>query len=105
MHLQTLVSEPDPASFGFGMITGAQIRAGRGLLGWSAAQLAEKSGVSYSTVARAEAVDDVPAMRTPNLLAMQKALEAGGVIFFDAWESHSGAPGARLRLTLRRPSS
>jgi len=32
------------------MLTAAQIRAGRALLGWTAATLAERSRVSYATV-------------------------------------------------------
>jgi transcriptional regulator with XRE-family HTH domain len=59
------------------MITGTQIRAARAMVGWSAHQLAERSGISYSAIQRAEAVDGVPSMRAPNLLwALQKALEA-----------------------------
>jgi hypothetical protein len=36
------------------MVAGPQIRASRALLGWTAARLAAESGVSYSSVQRAE---------------------------------------------------
>ena len=79
------------------MITGSQLRAGRAVLGWSAQQLAERAGVSYATVQRAEAVDGIPTMRTPNLYALQRALEDGGVIFLAAGELRPGGAGVRLR--------
>jgi transcriptional regulator with XRE-family HTH domain len=77
------------------MITGAQIRAARSLLGLSAVALAERAGVSYQTVQRGEAVAGVPPMKSPNLYAIQRALEAAGVVFIDADEQ--GGPGVRLR--------
>jgi hypothetical protein len=85
-------SHADPAS----MITGAQIRAGRALLGWSAATLAERAGVSYPTVQRAEAAEGIPRMKAPNLFAIQRALEQGGVVFLEAGEQREGGPGVRL---------
>src|SRR5438270_3140729 len=79
------------------VLTGAQIRAGRALLGWSAATLAERAGVSYPTVQRAETADGVPRMKAPNLYAIQRALEAGGVVLLDPGEQRDGGPGVRLR--------
>jgi hypothetical protein len=35
------------------MVTGSQIRAARALLGWSAAELAEKAAISHSALQRA----------------------------------------------------
>jgi transcriptional regulator with XRE-family HTH domain len=92
------------------MITGRQIRAGRGLLGWSTDDLAERAGVSYSTVQRAEKIDGVSTMRASNLLAIQRAMELGdgkgpGVIFQTAGENRPGGDGVRLRTILRRPTS
>ena len=77
------------------MIIGPQIRAARALLGWSAAELAARAGISYPTVQRAEAVNGIPGMRTPNLAAIQRALEAGGIVFLD--ESDDGGGGVRFR--------
>ena len=77
------------------MLTGAQIRAARALLGWTSQTLADRSGVSTSTITRAERVDGVPRMRTDRLDAIQLSLEQGGVAFIDA-NSTSGA-GVRFR--------
>lgn len=79
------------------MITGAHIRAARALVSWSAMTLAEKAGISYPTVQRAESTDDVPRMKTTNLLAIQRVLEGAGVIFLDPGESREGGVGVRLR--------
>jgi len=77
------------------MLSGAQIRAGRALLGWSAATLAEQSGISESTIRRAEAVDGTPRMRADNLLALQRAMEEGGALFLDAGDVRTGGEGVR----------
>jgi hypothetical protein len=78
------------------------------MLGWSAHELATRAGLGYNTVVRAESVDGLPSMRTPNLLAIQQALEKGdekgSVIFFSAGETpRPGGDGVRLRIALRRP--
>jgi ribosome-binding protein aMBF1 (putative translation factor) len=79
------------------VLTGSQIRAGRGLLAWSAATLAQQAGVSEATVRRAEAVDGTPRMRSDNLLALQRAMEAAGVVFLDEGDMRPGGVGVRLR--------
>jgi hypothetical protein len=68
------------------------------MLGWTAAQLAEKSGVSHSSVQRAETIDGISPMRATNLFALQRALEDGGVVFFGAGENRPGGDGVRLKL-------
>lgn len=75
-------------------ITGAQLRAARALLRWSAKQLAESSGVGLATVQRAEAVDGEPQTTGGNLRLMRQALEAGGVIFI---AENGEGPGVRLK--------
>lgn len=79
------------------MITGPQIRAARALLGWSAAELADRAGVSYPTVQRAESAAGIPAMKTTSMLAIQRQLEAGGVLFLDPGANRDGGAGVRLR--------
>lgn len=79
------------------MLTGAQIRAARALLKWSGRDLADRCGVSYPALQRAEAVDEMPNMQTRNLAAIKSALEAGGVVFLDGPYSGNGGPGVRLR--------
>lgn len=88
----------NPAHVDFApMLTGAQIRAARALLKWSGRDLADRAGVSYPALQRAEAVDDMPNMQTRNLAAIKSALEAAGVVFIDGPYSGSGGPGVRLR--------
>ena len=75
------------------MIGGAQIRAARALLGWSAAKLAEKSSVTRFTVQRLEQHDGVPPSRSQTLEEIQLAFEAAGVEFIGAPDD---GPGVRL---------
>lgn len=79
------------------MLTGSQIRAARALLKWSGRELADRCGVSYPALQRAEAVDEMPNMQTRNLAAIKSALENGGVQFLDGPYSGDGGPGVRLR--------
>ena len=79
------------------MLTGSQIRAARALLKWSGKDLAHKSGVSYPSIQRAEAVEGMPNMQTKKLSAIKSALEAGGCVFLDGTYSGTGGPGVRLR--------
>ena len=76
------------------MITGLQIRAARGALGWSASQLAERAGVALRTIARFEETDGVPPSRTNTLIDVAKALETAGIEFIGTPED---GPGVRLR--------
>lgn len=75
------------------MITGAQIRGARAMLRWSGKELAERCGVSYPALQRAEAVDDLPNMQARNLSAIRASLEAAGVEFI---AENGGGPGVRL---------
>lgn len=79
------------------MLTGAQIRAARALLKWSGRDLADRCGVSYPALQRAEAVDGMPNMQTRNLAAIKSALENAGVVFMDGPYSGEGGPGVRLK--------
>jgi len=81
------------------MITGAQMRAARGLLRWFASALAKKADVSLPTIQRMEKVDGVPSAYATNLDAVQKALELAGVEFIP--ENGSGA-GVCFREPLRK---
>jgi len=53
--------------------------------------------IGYPTVQRAESTDDVPRMKTTNLLAIQRVLEDAGVIFVDLRENREGGVGVRLK--------
>jgi transcriptional regulator with XRE-family HTH domain len=77
------------------------MRAARALLRWSASDLARQSGVSLSTIHRAEALDGETAMTLPNAAAVRGAFENAGVEIIE--EDRSG-PGARLRRPLPKAS-
>lgn len=72
-------------------VTGAQIRAGRALLRWSASDLARQSSLGVNTVRRAEASDGTTTLTTANELAIRRALEDAGVEF-----TNGNRPGVRL---------
>jgi transcriptional regulator with XRE-family HTH domain len=76
----------------------AQLRAARGLLGWSQSDLAGAAGMSLPTVKRLEqeasiAVSDRARMR------LRQALEDGGIQFID---ENGGGAGVRLRKSIRK---
>jgi transcriptional regulator with XRE-family HTH domain len=73
------------------VITGAQIREARRLLGWSADRLAARSKVPLGSVERAELIDGQPRVPSPHLEEIQKAFEAAGIEFSEQW------PGAKLK--------
>ncbi len=76
------------------MPSGSQIRAARGLLGISAAELAERAGVTWKTIQRFETAEGVPPNRSGTLDKVRAALEAQGIEFFGDPET---SPGVRLR--------
>lgn len=77
------------------MTTIPQIRAARGLLGWSQTKLAEEASLSLPTVKRYETGS---ALRVSGeaVTAMRAALESAGVIFV---AENGEGPGVRLRKT------
>jgi hypothetical protein len=77
-----------------GKLSGAQIRAGRALLRWSAAELAQASSLGANTVRRAEVSDGETSLTVANNQAIRRALELAGVEFID---ENGGGPGVRLR--------
>lgn len=77
-----------------GGITGAQIRAARGLLRWSAEDLAEAAGTSRATIRRLEETDGPLADQESSLSAIEKALAEAGVEFIFP---EIGKPGIRPR--------
>jgi transcriptional regulator with XRE-family HTH domain len=76
------------------MISIEQIRAARGLLGWSQTQLAEAAERSLPTIKRLEREDgEGPAVSEDVREAVQKALEKAGVEFIP---ENGGGAGVRL---------
>jgi hypothetical protein len=80
-------------------ILGAQMRAVRALLRWAASDLVRESGVSLSTIHRAEAVDGKTAMTIANAAAIRRAFENAGVELID---ENGAGPGARLKQPLSK---
>jgi transcriptional regulator with XRE-family HTH domain len=78
------------------MLTGAQTRAARALLGWSRAELADRSRISLSSIQRIEAIDGVGSTRADALFRVQRAFERAGVIFLDPGEQRQGGAGVRF---------
>jgi transcriptional regulator with XRE-family HTH domain len=76
------------------LLIDAQCRAARGLLAWSQADLAAKSGVSRATVADFEIGKRQPIAN--NVAAIRTAFEAAGIVFLDDGQSIDGGPGVRL---------
>ncbi len=72
-------------------MNGEQIRAARALVGWSAAELAEKSGVSYPTVQRMDATKGMVSGRHDTVEAIRKALEGAGVQFLESGHVAAGS--------------
>ena len=74
------------------MITSAQCRAARGLVGWSQQELAKNAGVGTVAIHQLESGTSQP--RRATLDVVRRALEGAGVEFID---ENGGGPGVRLR--------
>jgi transcriptional regulator with XRE-family HTH domain len=72
------------------VITSGQIKAARGLLNWTVQQLADKSGLGFTTIVRMESVDGVPPSQAKTLDAVRKAVEKAGVEFIGTPDSQDG---------------
>jgi transcriptional regulator with XRE-family HTH domain len=75
------------------MLTPAQLRAARAIVGWSREELAEKSGMSAQAIREFELGSSDPKMGT--VQRWKRALEAAGVAFID--ETELDGPGVRLK--------
>jgi len=82
-------------------LLGAQIRAARALLNWTAADLAVKASLGLNTIRRAEAINGKTALTAANELAIRRVLEEAGVRFIDA---NGDGPGVRLRKSQEKRS-
>jgi transcriptional regulator with XRE-family HTH domain len=80
------------------MITSAQLRASRALLGIDQRQLAELSGLSVPTVQRMEASDGVVRGNVDSLMKLVSALDAAGIeLIAEGAVSQDGGRGVRLK--------
>ena len=80
------------------MITAAQLRAARALLGIDQRKLAEQSGLSLPTIQRMEASEGVVRGNVDSLMKLAGALDAAGIeLISDNAASNSGGRGVRLK--------
>ena len=74
------------------IVTGPQLRAARALIGWTAKELADASGVGVATIRRAELKSGVTGMTAPNMTAIRNALAEANVEF-----TNGEQPGVRIK--------
>ena len=80
------------------MITGAQMRAARALLGIDQRELAQRSGLSLPTIQRMESSDGVIRGNVDSLMKLVDALGSAGIeLIAEGAASQSGGRGVRLR--------
>src|SRR3954462_1193290 len=81
------------------MITAAQLRAARGLLGIDQRRLAELSGLSVPTIQRMEASESMVRGNVDSLVKLITAFDAAGIeMINEGASSHSQGRGVRLKI-------
>jgi transcriptional regulator with XRE-family HTH domain len=84
------------------LITPAQLRAARALLGWDQRQLAEAAGLSLPTIQRMEGSDGTVRGQVDSLVKVVESLERAGVVLLaEGAPSPNGGRGVRLKLGSR----
>jgi transcriptional regulator with XRE-family HTH domain len=80
------------------MITAAQLRAARALIGIDQRELAQRSGLSVPTIQRMEASDGVVRGNVDSLMKLIDALAASGIeLIGEGAGSAGGGRGVRLK--------
>jgi transcriptional regulator with XRE-family HTH domain len=80
------------------MISAAQLRAARALLGMDQRALADAAGLSVPTIQRMEASDGVIRAQVDSLMKLIAALDAAGIeLINEGAVSQGGGRGARLK--------
>ena len=80
------------------MISAAQLRAARALLGLDQKKLAELSGLSVPTIQRMEASEGVIRGNVDSLMKLIGALDSAGVVLLgEGMASPGGGRGLRLK--------
>jgi transcriptional regulator with XRE-family HTH domain len=89
------------------MITAAQMRAARALLGMDQRELAERTGLSLPTIQRMEASEEVIRGNVDSLMKLIAGFEEAGIELIAAGAASSGGGrGVRLRgVTPARPTA
>lgn len=80
------------------MITGAQLRAARALIGIDQRELAQRSNLSVPTIQRMESSDGVVRSNVDSLMKLIDALANSGIELIDEGAvSNGGGRGVRLK--------
>lgn len=82
-YFATMIVPTTPSRSGV-TVTGAQLRAARGLLNMSVSDLSERTGLAMNTIRRAEATNAVVPITAANAHLLVSTLEAAGVVFIPA---------------------
>lgn len=90
-----MLDHPAAATYPADMISPAQIRAARALIGWKQSDLAAKSGISEISIKNIERGATDP--RSSTLSAVQAAFLKAGVVFLDPGDTRDGGAGVRLK--------
>ena len=61
------------------MVSSSQIKAARAMLGWSAIELAKRSGVGSASIKRYEVQSGIPIANTKNLMVIRNTFEEVGI--------------------------
>ena len=86
------------------MITAAQMKAARALLGIDQKALSDMSGVSLATIQRMESSDGTVRGVVDSLIKVIEALDrAGGELIGEGGRSETGGRGVRLKAPADRP--
>src|SRR5271163_2648426 len=86
------------------MITAAQLRAARALLGIDQRELASQCGLSVPTIQRMEASDGVIRGNVDSLMKLVAALDSAGIeLIGEGAVSQSGGRGVRLKVMSTAP--
>ena len=90
------------------VITGAQLRAARGLLNLSVSELSDRTGLAVNTIRRAEGTNDAAPVTAANVRLLAETFEKAGVLFVPADSLGAGvrfASSAGVPLQPRRRDS
>jgi transcriptional regulator with XRE-family HTH domain len=90
-----LVPTVEASVYSTHMVTREQMRAARGLLGWSQRDLAEAAGLTLAQIKNIErgALDP----RASMLAAIEEAFSRANIIFLDPGDTRAGGRGVRFR--------
>jgi len=72
------------------IVTGAQLRAARGLLNMSVSDLSERTGLAINTIRKAEKTNGPAEVTTANARLLVTTLESAGVLFIAADQHGAG---------------